>query len=321
MSLLLLSFMTGGLGAWLVMKYGPKIGINDIPNKRSSHAGIVPKGGGIGILTAFIIYTVFLNLPLTFWMPCLIISLTSLWGDRNEIPPAVRLFIQFGCSLFFLMGVCFPDKPLLASGLLSVPLSFFLAGTANFYNFMDGIDGIAGITGVAGFSLLALYSSFSGNFQIYGWLCVSIALSCVGFLLFNLPRAKVFMGDVGSILLGFVFSCLVIVLSENILDFLIMAGFLFPFYFDELITIIVRLNKGESLLKPHRRHIYQLLANEMGISHWKISLAYGTIQMIIGSTLILLKPKGFSFILLSYLIYGAVFTLISIFINKKVCSQ
>jgi len=186
---------------------------------------------------------------------------------------------------------------------------------------MDGIDGIAGISGVAGFSLLTLYSWSLGNFEIYGLLCLNIALSCLGFLFFNFPRAKVFMGDVGSILLGFVFSCLVVLLSENFLDFFIMAGFLLPFYFDELITMLVRLNKGESLLKPHRRHIYQLLANEMRISHWKVSSVYGAIQLIIGFTLIMLKPKGLYFVLSTYLICGFIFTLISIFISKKVYSQ
>lgn len=315
-----MGFMAGGLGAWLALKYNTKIGVNDIPNKRSSHSNIVPKGGGIGILTAFIICSFYLDLSISFWMPCLIISLISFWGDRHEVLPEIRLCIHFACSLFFLMEFYFVNTPLLKASLLSIPLLFFLTGTANFYNFMDGIDGIAGTTGVVGFSLLSLYSWLLGAFSIYGLLSASIALSCIGFLFFNLPKAKVFMGDVGSILLGFLFSCLVFLLSKNILDFSIMVGFLFPFYFDELVTIVVRLNKGESLLKPHRKHIYQLLANEMKIPHWQISLVYGGIQMIIGCTLIMLKQKGLNYILLSYMFYGSIFTLISIFIHRKACA-
>lgn len=318
MVLLFFSFIIGGLGAWLVMKFGPAIGINDIPNKRSSHTHSVPKGGGIGILIVFIVYSFFLRLPVNFWMPCLIISLISFYGDWHEISPVIRLFIQFGCSLIFLFGCYFSNTPLLTAGMLSIPFSFFLTATANFYNFMDGIDGIAGIAGITGFSLLAFYSWLLGNFEIYRLLCMNIALSCLGFLFFNLPRAKVFMGDVGSILLGFIFACLVIVLAENFVDFLIMTGFLFPFYFDELMTMIVRLNKGESLFKPHRRHIYQQLANEMAIAHWQVSFLYGAIQLFIGLTLIIMKPKGIYFILLAYLVYGVVFTLIAIFIQKKV---
>ena len=90
------------------------------------------------------------------------------------------------------------------------------------------------------------------------------------------------MGDVGSILLGFVFAGMVVFLSGNLLDFICMAGFLFPFYADELNTMIVRLRDGENLTKPHRRHLYQLLANEYGIAHWKVSLGYGLFQLIVG---------------------------------------
>jgi len=314
--------MTGGLGAWLVMKYGSKIGINDIPNERSSHKIIVPKGGGIGILIAFIGCSFFLNLSANFWIPCCVISLMSLWGDRYEIPPAIRLFIHFGCSWFFLLGFCFLNKPLLPSGLLSIPLSFFLAGTANFYNFMDGIDGIAGIAGIIGFLLLALYSWLFGNFEIYGMLCIGIALSCFGFLFFNLTREKkVFMGDVGSILLGFVFSCIVLILSENFLDFLIMAGFLFPFYFDELFTMVIRLRCGDALVKPHRKHIYQVLANELSVSHWKIALSYGIIQLCIGFTAIHGRSLGLVYLISLYMIYCFIFVRISIKIHKRVIVQ
>jgi len=80
-------------------------------------------------------------------------------------------------------------------------LVIFVVGTANFYNFMDGINGIAGITGIVGFGLIAFYTSNSGYSTILSTLAICMSLSCVGFLPFNVPKAKVFMGDVGSILL------------------------------------------------------------------------------------------------------------------------
>ena len=76
------------------------------------------------------------------------------------------------------------------------------------------------------------------------------------------------MGAVGSILLGFVFAGMVIWLSRSLFDFIVLAAFLFPFYADELTTMIVRLKDGDRLTRPHRKHLYQLLANEMGIPHW-----------------------------------------------------
>ncbi len=118
----------------------------------------------------------------------------------------------------------------------------FIVGTANFYNFMDGINGIAGISGAVGFGLLA-FVTYNTQSEI-GLLAACMALTCLGFLPFNLPRARVFMGDVGSILLGSVFAGLVYLSSSTLLDFLCLASFLFLFYADELTTMIVRLCSG-----------------------------------------------------------------------------
>jgi Fuc2NAc and GlcNAc transferase len=120
-----------------------------------------------------------------------------------------------------------------------------------------------------------------------------------------MPKARVFMGDVGSILLGFVFAGMVVWLSKSLLDFICLAAFLFPFYADELTTMGVRIRDGENLLRPHRRHLYQLLANEKGISHWKVSLSYCLLQLSVGCSILLLKSYGilpvFLFLGLCYL--------------------
>ena len=182
---------------------------------------------------------------------------------------------------------------------------------------MDGIDGIGGITGFLGFMLIAFYNNLSGMDPAYAYLSLALAFSCLGFLCFNTPRAKVFLGDVGSILLGFVFACLIIALSENIMDFFIMAGFLAPLYFDELFTMVVRIRSKDSLIEPHRKHIYQVLVNEACIPHWKISLGYGLIQLIIGLFVISIKPKGLFFLLSAYLIFGLIFAVFSAFVRRK----
>ncbi|MCP4723129.1 MAG: UDP-N-acetylmuramyl pentapeptide phosphotransferase, partial [Desulfobacteraceae bacterium] len=97
-----------------------------------------------------------------------------------------------------------------------------------------------------------------------------------------------------------------------------MAGFLAPFYFDELLTMAVRIKDGDSLIIAHRKHIYQLLVNEVGISHWKISLAYGFLQVFIGLSIIMIKPMGVYYILLAYLVYSLIFAWVSISIRKRV---
>ncbi|MDA3915764.1 MAG: glycosyltransferase family 4 protein [Deltaproteobacteria bacterium] len=319
-TLFFISFLSGFLGAWGIMKYGDIIGINDIPNNRSSHSQAIPKCGGIGVLLAFIFCSLMLSIPLYFWLPGLVLSLVSFWGDRFEITPKIRLLIQFACAFIFLGGLFFTGQTEI-SGLFFLPLAVFITGTSNFYNFMDGIDGIAGITGCIAFFLLWVFNNLKGIDEIYGLFCIAMVFSCIGFLFFNMPKARVFMGDVGSILLGFIFSCLMIILSVSPMDFLIMAGFLFPFYLDELFSIAVRIRIKNSLFKPHRKHIYQLLANEMGIDHWKVSLGYAFSQLLIGMALILAGSKGYPFLFLVYGITCTGFLFISLYVWKKVYCQ
>ena len=191
-----------------------------------------------------------------------------------------------------------------------------MVATTNYYNFMDGINGLAGISGIVAFGLLAIYANSvnaPSNLIIFN---ICIALCCLGFLPFNFPRAWVFMGDVGSILLGFVFSAMVIWLSTSILELICLASFLFPFYADEIITEFVRLKNGEKLWTPHRRHLYQILANEYGVEHWKISLGYGFGQLIVGLSILVFMDKGIFIVLSLLLFYFVIFTLISSLLRK-----
>jgi len=126
------------------------------------------------------------------------------------------------------------------------------------------------------------------------------------------------MGDVGSILLGFVFSGMVVYLSHDVLDFICLSSFLFPFYADELTTMTVRLKDGEHLTKAHRRHLYQLLANECNILHWKISAGYGLFQFLIGISVILLKDMGLIMVISALVFYGCFFSICSLIFRRKI---
>ncbi|MBN1183759.1 MAG: glycosyltransferase family 4 protein [Bacteroidales bacterium] len=294
---------------------GSLFGLLDKSNYRSSHDGVIPKGGGIGILAAFVISSIFLKISPTFLIPAVILSLISLIGDRKEISPKLRLPVQFIAAFFFLLQAS-DHFPLISDFwlLTSVFFSLFIIATTNWYNFMDGINGIAGITAVVGFGLLACYNYNSQGDSRLTVLSICIICACLGFLPFNFPKARVFMGDVGSILLGFVFASIVVMLSKSFLDFVCLSAFLFPFYADEFVTMAVRLKDGENLLHAHRRHFYQLLANEMGIAHWKVTLGYGLLQLIVGISVLLVKPFG----VLSVIIVLSVFFAGFIFANYKV---
>jgi Fuc2NAc and GlcNAc transferase len=311
-------FILGYAGAWIVMRYGAWFGTIDIPNSRSSHCKAVPKGAGLGILATMMLSGLVLKIHWFIWLPALVISIASFWGaDKYILPVSARLAIHFVCSLFFVFFLLNFRQADAGSYMVCLPAMVFIAGTANFYNFMDGIDGIAGITGFIAFGLVAFHARLSGADMAFIGLSLALAFSCLGFLCFNIPRAKVFLGDVGSILLGFVFACFIVFLSENLMDFLVMAGFLAPFYFDEIYTMIVRIRHKDILVKPHRKHIYQLLANEGGIGHWKISLGYGTLQMIIGLAAILIHPWGMIWLLGFYAVCGLIFAGFYILIRKR----
>lgn len=300
--LYIICLILGGAGAWIIGKYALKLGLVDLPNERSSHANPTPKGGGIGILAAFVFASLFLEIPLNFWLPATFLALLSFFGDKVELSPKFRLPVQFTAALIIFVPGLFSNSFInfcpLSPVFCLLPFSIFIVGTANFYNFMDGINGIAGITGVVGFGLIAFYTFLSGTDSFFVTLAVCMSLSCLGFLPFNMPKAKVFMGDVGSILLGFVFAGMVVLLSKSFLDFVCLAAFLFPFYADELTTMVVRLRDEENLTRPHRRHLYQLLANEMGIAHWKVSTGYGLLQLTVGVSVLLMRPYGLLMIIL-----------------------
>jgi len=316
--LIFLCFFLGLSGAWTLIRFGEQIGMMDLPNKRSSHKKQVCKGAGIGVLFAILVASFFFKITHFLWFPALAISVASLWGgDRYQLTVKNRLFVHFGCSLYFLLFLSETIKMGGVFYLLSIPLALFIVGTSNFYNFMDGIDGIAGITGVIGFLLLANYGKRIYADPNYITFCICISASCIGFLFFNFPEAKVFLGDVGSILIGFVFSCLTILMAHSAMDFLVMAGFMFPFYIDEISTMVIRIKDRESLIIAHRRHLYQLLVNEIATPHWLVSLGYGIFQAIVGLSLIAVKPLGISAIFSTFFIYSMLFIIISLFVRFK----
>ena len=290
--LYLSSLILGGAGGWIIAKWGIRLSLMDPPNERSSHNAVTPKGGGIGILVAFVFCSLYTKISYWFWVPSAGVSVLGLLTDRYEISPQVRLVLQFIAGFIMIIGL---DR-LNISGAKEVALiiffSVFLVGTANFYNFMDGINGIAAVTSIIGYSLLGFSAYISGFNNAYVVLAFCISFACAGFLPLNIPNAKVFMGDVGSILLGFVFAGIVVKISRTFLDFITYAAFLFPFYADELTTMMIRIKDGERLSQPHRMHLYQLLANEYQVSHWKVSFGYGIFQLFVGMSVLMLRSFG-----------------------------
>jgi UDP-N-acetylmuramyl pentapeptide phosphotransferase/UDP-N-acetylglucosamine-1-phosphate transferase len=271
--------------------YAYRFGLLDIPNNRSSHELPTPRGGGIGILAALIVSALYLRFPTFFWLPAALLSLASFFDDRMGLSPRTRLILQFAASLAVLFPHFFTFHP--STLYLLLPIAcLFVAGTANFYNFMDGINGIAAITGIVGFALVGTFAGLTAQAESSRLLAFSFSAACLGFLPMNMPRARVFMGDVGSVLLGFTFAAFCILFSTSFGDFIVLAGCLFPFYADTLTTLVVRWHDGERLSQAHRRHLYQLFANQMNIPHWRVAVGYGILQLLVGASMLALRQIG-----------------------------
>jgi len=320
----------GAGGAWLIAGMPFRERLLDMPSERSSHTAPTPRGGGVGILAAYIVAGLTLRIPTTFLFAAILVSAVSLYGDYFRLSVRFRLAVQLVSAGMFL----FPLLPRLTAHFtlstfgfspflffLILPLILlFLIGTANFYNFMDGIDGIAGLSGAIAFGLLGA-CTLSGPpadplQTALSLLAISIALACLGYLPFNLPRARVFMGDVGSILLGFVFAALVVMLARNYGEMLCFAALLFPFYADELTTMAVRLRDRENLARPHRRHLYQLLANELGMPHWKVTLMFAASQFAVGVGVLVANTYGPRSVVLFLTACFLAFTLLSLVVRR-----
>lgn len=215
----------------------------------------------------------------------------GLIDDRFTISSKLRLVIQIILSILAIVFI-FDSPPAVSSMIFFLFWIVFITGTANFYNFMDGVNGIAGLTGLVGFGLVAYFAFFIANNKDIAFMGIVLSTACVGFLPFNFPQAKVFMGDVGSMFLGFAFAVLVVKLSTSLNVFLCLIMFLYLFYADAIVTIYCRWRNGENLLQSHRSHLYQYMCNELAIPHWKVSSLYAIVQLILGILALFAYSKG-----------------------------
>ena len=305
-ALCLVSILSGAAGAFLTGKLAPQFGLIDSPSVRSSHRTPTPRGGGCGILLAACFSAVLLDMPPPLWAPPVFIGVVSFWDDWRGLSAQVRLLMQLlaGLSVLPVLEI----SAHFGTGgyfLLALAYMIFLVGTANFFNFMDGINGMAGISAVVGFSLVAIFVRLRGADVSSGLFSWALALACLGFLPFNFPRAKVFLGDVGSVFLGFQFGVLVVFLSHSVGEFLALAGALAPIYFDALLTLLRRWRKRENLFQAHRQHLYQDLVHSCGWRHWQVSLLYGLLQLVIGSLVLVAWYFGSPWLIVGILTVAA----------------
>ncbi len=269
--------------------------IIDKPNQRSSHTKIVLRGGGVIFLIGAWVWSAFFGFQYPWFLAAVTLAAgVSFIDDIHSLPDSVRLLVQFVA-----MGLMFYQLDMIHASLWwAVILALIVCvGATNIYNFMDGINGIT-----AGYSLAVLVPLLLANrsfavirmtepFVAQSLIIVTI-LSVLVFSYFNFRpknKAKCFAGDVGSVgiafILLFMIGCLIMKTGDiTWLIFLIVYGV------DGCCTIVHRIMLHEHLGEAHRKHAYQLMANELGMSHVKVSLIYMALQLVISLVMVYLVP-------------------------------
>lgn len=261
--LLFCCLLTYGL-CWLMQRYPHRFAL-DQPNQRSLHQTPVPRTGGIALMISLLLtcwfYPHSLQAPLMFGL--LSLFLLSLLDDYLRLSALIRLTLHCLVSLLFL-------KLLALSGIVLLLALLMMVWLINLYNFMDGADGLAAGMSIFGFGAFALayWQSAESTLAL-----ISLTVVCVNvvFLLFNWSPAKIFMGDSGSIPLGFLAAALGIAgVINGYWNVLFIVLVFLPFIMDATVTLIKRLIAGENPAQAHRSHYYQRLIR-MGWSHGRVA--------------------------------------------------
>ena len=281
--------------------------IIDKPNERSSHSTIVLRGGGVIFLLSAWVWSAFFGLQYPWFLLGLtLVAGVSFVDDIRSLPDSVRLVVQFaamGLTLFELF--CMPGQ-FLESASWWMVVAFVVmgmvifVGASNIINFMDGINGITG--GYAAAVLVPLLivnegtmlNAVNGAVSIVpSSLVITVLLADVVFCLFNFRqkgKAKCFAGDVGSIGIAFILLFMIgqLIMRTGDVTYLV---FLLVYGVDGCLTIIHRIMLHENLGEAHRKHAYQLMANELKIGHVTVSLFYMALQMAVSLGFIYLCPN------------------------------
>lgn len=272
----------------LYFKIAERFSIIDKPNNRSSHTGLVIRGGGVIFYISLLLWCLVFNLSWSYFViGATLVAVISFIDDIRPQRAGIRFLVHLTAILllFYDAGMFSWSVGLLVvAGIISI-------GALNAFNFMDGINGITGVYALV-------------NLLTFGWiqyavipftdfnLVIILLISVLIFLFFNFrKKARCFAGDVGSVTLAFIQIFLLMQLLVATDNFLWVIVFL-VFGIDSVITIICRLKRRENIFKAHRTHLYQYLSNELGYSHRHVALLYGAVQLILNVILICSYQHG-----------------------------
>ncbi|MBL7227188.1 MAG: glycosyltransferase family 4 protein [Pseudomonas sp.] len=277
----------------LLRQYALRRSIIDIPNARSSHTVPTPRGGGVAIVLTFAFALVWLAGAQLITVAesaallgaGLLIAIIGFMDDHGHIAARWRLLGHFAAAIWMLSWM--QGLPAISAFGVTFDLGwvghvlavFYLVWMLNLYNFMDGIDGLASLQAICACLALTLIYFLSGQPSMM-WAPLLLSASVAGFLYWNFPPARIFMGDAGSGFLGIILGGLSVQAawagSEFFFAWLIMLG---VFIVDATFTLIRRLARGDKVYEAHRSHAYQFASRQYG-RHLPVTLAVAVINVV-----------------------------------------
>ena len=305
-------FILSWLLTYFIMQYAIKKSLLAEVNERSSHTTPTPHGGGIAIVLTWFVGLIYLFTckaidPSLYYALMLgsVLSLVSFFDDLYELTPKLRLFVQAVVSMAGLyalggleridFGFWMIENPLITNVLAFLGIMWFI----NLYNFLDGIDGYAGSEAI--FLAIAGWLLFGGDHFFI------LVASVAGFLVWNWHRAKIFMGDVGSTLLGYTVAIFTLYYQNSGFSIFIWIILFGLFWFDATLTLIRRYKHHEKLSQAHRKHAYQRLV-QSGISHDHVvlfALGINLVLLILGYSAFIQPSNVMGYFMVAVLVlYG-----------------
>ena len=314
--MIFLTFLAFGIAASLTFLLSKRAWLLAMPNDRSLHFQATPQTGGLAILIALVI---------TNWLMIILYGTVQSWvwiasgagliagiallDDALEIAPIWRLIVQFLAAFFVISigNIQLDFIPVLIQ-------IFFVVWMVNLYNFMDGMDGFAGGMAIFGFGTLAILSI---DQPLLMGLNALIAASCAGFLVFNFPPAKIFMGDTGATVLGFLAATLIL-LGGKLQLFPFWLGLLAfsPFIVDSTVVLFKRLIKKEKIWQAHRTHYYQRLAQLKGWGHKKTVFWEYILMGSCSVSALLMSVMPYSFQMFFLVLWGLLYIALIWYLEK-----
>lgn len=269
-----LSFALTGVATW----YSSRRGLLDHPGERSSHVRPTPRGGGAGLMSALMVvsWSAAVAVLPAAWSQLLLplavlLALLGWVDDHRPLSPRLRFFVQFAVTSVLL---AFASHSGWLQGVPVVLLAgLFILWMTNLYNFMDGSNGMAATQGVFAGLVLSWLFSLSGDAP-FALASLLVAAACTGFLPWNLGHARVFLGDVGSLPLGFIFGVLLVYGGgSGGIDLPVALMVMMVFLADSSLTLLLRVLRREQWYNPHNKHLYQRMIAG-GWTHGHVLLLY-----------------------------------------------